>query len=288
MKKKQILKNKMTKKMKRSLIITGLILALATLIITISLESATTSAKTIHIAGPETQFKLDLAYAYAGPVPLNSSYIASNGAKMSIVSQYPSTVQFNITRLTGDHFSSCDAAIELYRVQIKTDHEIKENLPYFIGTNYNASFSDSDLSTMFANVNDLVNPEDFSTALRGDFQFNMTDNSSIISVPIGSVGCFSTDSPQLGLWTAGNPHALSIAVQRIGYITISNGSVSLYEDQPGKDAAVSAQLSSHGNGFLHNNIVPTDKLPQKTYSTLSTQNPNVRDKAKTPIFPLFM
>ena len=262
MKQKRILKKKMTKRMKRSLITTGLILALAMLIITVSLESATTSAKTIHTAGSETQFKLDLAYAYVGPAPLNSSYTASNGAKMSIVSQYPSTVQINITRLPGDQISSSDAVIELYNVQIKTDHGLKENLPYFIGTNYNESFADSDLSTMFANVNDLINPEDFSTSLRGDFQFNMTDNSSMISVPIGSVGRFSTNAPELGLWTTGNPHAIHITVQRIGYITNNNGSVSLYEDQPGKDATATAQLSNHNNGFLHNNLVPANKLPQ--------------------------
>jgi hypothetical protein len=262
MKKKRILGKKIAKRTKLSLIIAGFILTLATLIITISWESTTTSAKPIRAAGSETQFKFDIAYAYVGPGPLNSSYVANNGARMSIVSQYPSTIQFNITRLPGDRFSSCDAALELYSVQIETDNGVKENLPYFIGTNYNASFSDSNLSTISANVDDLVNPKDFSTGLRGDFQFNMTDNSSIISAPIGSVGCFSTDSPQLGLRTAGNPHAISITVQRIGYITISNGSVSLYEDQPGKDAATSAQLSNHGNGFLHNNIVPENKLPQ--------------------------
>jgi hypothetical protein len=262
MKKKRILGKKMTKRTKRSLIIAAFIFALATLIITISWESIATSAKPIHAAGSETQFKFDIAYAYVGPSPHNSTYIADNGAKMSIVSQYPSTVQFNITRLPGDHFPSCDAALEFYSLQIKTDHGIKENIPYFIGTNYNASFSDSELSTLFAHADDLVNPKDFSTGLSGDFKFNMTDNSSIISVPVGSAGVFSTDSPQPGLSTAGNPHAISVTVQRIGYIIISNDSVSLYKDQPGKDAAASVQLSNHDNGFLHNNIVPANKLPQ--------------------------
>ena len=253
---------KKMKKMKRSLITTGLILAIATLIIAISWESTVTSAKTIHMASTQTQFKLDIAYAYAGPEPLNASYIASNGAKMSIVSQYPSTVQLNITRLSGNQFSSVDAALELYNVKIKTDHGIKENLPYFIGTNYNASFSDTELQTIFANVNNLINPEDFSTGLRGDFEFNMTDNSSIISVPIGSSGSFSTDSPAPGLSTGGTPHSIHITVQRVGYITISNGSISLYQDQQGKNPAASAELSNHGSGFLHNNIVPQEKLPQ--------------------------
>jgi hypothetical protein len=262
MKKKRILGKKMSKMTKRSLIVAGVILALAVLIVTLSWESSTISAKPILAAGSQTQFKLDIAYAYVGPAPLKSSYIADNGANMSIVSQYPSTVQFNISRLPGDRFSSCEAVIELYGVQITTDHGIKENFPYFIGTNYNTSLSDSDLSTLLANAGDLVNPKDFSAGLRGDFQSNMTDNSSITSVPLGSVGCFSTGSPQPGLSTAGNPHAISITVQRIGYITISNGAVSLYEDQPGKDATASAQLSNHSNGFLHNKIVPENKLPQ--------------------------
>lgn len=197
---------------------------------------------------------------------------------MSIVSQYPSSVQFNITRLPGNQFSSCDAALELYSVQIKTDHGIKENSPYFIGTNYNPSLSDSDLSTLLNHADDIVNPKDFSTALSGNFKFNMTEDSSIISVPIGSVGCFSTNSPQPGLGTAGNPHAISITVQRIGYITINNGSVSLYGDQPDKDAATSAQLRSYGNGFLHNNVVPDDELPQTDLFHPIHTNHNLDDK----------
>ena len=85
-----------------------------TLIVTFSVASgtstlqpantATNSVQTINVADPQTQFKLDVAYAYIGPAPLNSSYIANNGANMSIVSQYPSVLELNITRLPESKF----------------------------------------------------------------------------------------------------------------------------------------------------------------------------------------
>jgi hypothetical protein len=253
---------KKSARMKRSLVITGLMIVLTALVVTVSFESSATSAQTILNAGPETQFKLDIAYAYVGQGPINASYTETNGAKMSIVSQYPSTVQLNVTRLPGVQLSSCDAVIEFYNVKVMSNTGLAENIPYFIGTNYNASFSNADLSTLFAKVNDLIDPQDFSTALRGDFEFNMTDNASILSVPIGSIGCYSTRPSELGLWSAGNPQSISVAVQRIGYITMNNGSVYLYKEQPEKVASASSQLSNYGNGFLHNNVVPTDKLPQ--------------------------
>ncbi len=156
-----------------------------TLIVTFSVASgtstlqpantATSSVQTINVADPQTQFKLDVAYAYIGPAPLNSSYIANNGANMSIVSQYPSVVELNITRLPGVQIPSCDAVLEIYNVQITTNTGLVENNPYFVGTNYSPSFSSSELSTLFAHADDLTPPQNFSTPLRGNFEFNMTE-----------------------------------------------------------------------------------------------------------------
>ena len=137
-----------------------------------------------------------------------------------------------------------------------------ENNPYFVGTNYSPSFSSSELSTLFAHADDLTPPQNFSTPLRGNFEFNMTSNASILSIPLGSVGCYSTGTSSIGLWTAGKPNAISVTILRIGYITISNNAISLYEDPVNTPAVATARTSNYGNGFLQNNLVPTAKMPR--------------------------
>lgn len=257
--------------MKRYLAILSVFLVVTTLIVTFSLASSTSSAQTanaamnpvqsVNVARNETQFKFNIAYAYVGRGPTNSSYMAANGALMSLESQYPSTVEFNITRLPVQ-IASCDAEIEVYDVRIATSTGLIESDPYFIGTNYNASFSSAQLTILFTHAQDLITSQDFSTPLKGNFVFNMTENTSILSAPIGSAGCYSTNPSALGLWSAGKPNAVSVTVQRIGYVTITNNTVSLYKDPSGSSPAATVQLSSYENGFLHNNLVPAAKLPK--------------------------
>ena len=247
---------------KHKLAVLGVILIATSLIVTLSVELATSSAQSTNVAKPQTQFRFDIAYAYVGNSPLNSSYTAANGANMTVVTKYPSAIEFNITRLPGTQIASCDAEIEVYNVQIATNTGLLESNPYFVGTNYNSSFSNSELSTLFAHVNDMITSKEFSTALIGNFEINWTANTSILSTPIGSVDSYSNAKSSSGLWNAGTPNAISVTVQRIGYVTINNNSVSLYKDPSNNPTSATAQLSNYGNGFLHNNLVSADKLSQ--------------------------
>jgi hypothetical protein len=259
---KHHVQNKMfpLKTFKRYMAIVGAVLIMTVLIIVISSASASISLQTKNFAGPETQFAMDIAYSYVGPSPLNASYAADNGARMSPASLNPSTIVFNITRLPGVKIYSCDAIIEFYDVKITLNTGLTEKTCYFIGTNYKASFSNDELLTLFEHINDITDSRYY--AVIGDFEFNMTDNKSHISTPVGSYGCYSTGYSAPGLWTAGKPNTISVTVQRIGYITMSEGVVSIYKDQPTSNAKAMVQLSTHQDGFLHNKIVPTAELPQ--------------------------
>ena len=55
---------------------------------------------------------------------------------------------------------------------------------------------------------------------------------------------------------------ISVTAQRIGYVTISNGSVTLHRDALDEAAAVTVNLSNYGNGFLYNNLVPYPNCKQ--------------------------
>lgn len=249
-----------TKTVKRNLTILGVILIATALIVSFSLTLDSSSAQTTNVAGSGTQFKFGIAYAYVGKCTANTSYIDSNGL-MSLYSQYPSAVVFNITRVPGVQITSCEAEIEVYGVHIVTDTGTVENHAYFIGTNYTSSFSVSKLSSFVQHINDLVDRSVYSE-VKGDFGFNWPDNTSILSHTVGSVGCYSSLNSTLGLWSAGKPNDISVTVDRIGYITTSDGSVSVYKDVTTNNTAASTQLGNYGDGFLHNTLVPAARLPQ--------------------------
>jgi len=216
------------------------------------------------VAGSETQFKFDVPYAYVGKCTNYTSYTDSNGYLMSRVSQYPSAVVFNITRLPGVKIASCDTVIEVYGVHIATDTGIAEHHAYIVGTNYSSSFSpSSELSSFLAHVDDLIDKTVYSDT-KGDLYFNWTDNTSILTHTVGSVCCYSSLNSTLGLWSAGKPNAIVVTVDRIGYITMTNGSVSVYKDAATNNTATMVQLDNYEDGFLHNTLVPAAKLPQTT------------------------
>jgi hypothetical protein len=213
----------------------------------------------IEANSSEAQFNLNIAYAYAGKGLSNASYTTENGATMYPVSLYPSSVVLNSTRLPGARFTSCDAEIELYNVQIDSN-KLMEHYCYFIGTNYKPSFSSSELGVLCANVTDFVKAYNFSS-VTGNFEYNITDNTAYLSSPIGSVECYSGIPSGQGLWSLGKPDILSVTVQRIGYITITNGAVTIYWDTSRITFAMT-NLNSYGTGFLHNDLISTAKLPQ--------------------------
>ncbi len=257
--------------MKRCLVVALGIVLVATVVISFYPASATSpSSQTMNVAGSEAQFKLSIAYAYVGKGP-NASYTAANGVLMSPSSLYPSAVVFNITRVPENQIAACDAEIEVYGVHISTDNGVLENHAYFVGTNDNPSLSSSDLSTIVEHANDMIDQRVFSDA-RGNFNFNWTENTSITSHAVGSIGSYWSMPSSAGLWSAGKPNAISVSVNRIGYVTITNGSISVYEDVDNKAAIAQIQLDNYEDGFLHN-TVPADKLSQTNPFQIATQLP---------------
>jgi hypothetical protein len=254
-------KNRWFSTKKHGLPLLSVVLITSTLVISYSLVLATSSGHIIQTASPETQFKIDLAYAYAGQWTANTSYTDSNGHQMSLVSLYPSVVMLNVTRLPGAKIPSCDAVIEVYEIQITTDTDLYEKFAYAIGTNYSSSFSPSKIQPFVSHVGDLVDKMVYRGGYEGTISLNWTDNSSIMTNIFGSACIYSSRNSALGLWKAGTPNTISIAVSRIGYLTMNDDSVMVYKDAATKTAAT-AQLDNYGEGYLYNSIVPADKLPQ--------------------------
>ena len=217
------------------------------------------ASSTISIAGKESQFNVNVSYAYAGKyVGNNASYLTKDNT-MSQVTQYPTAIILNITRIAGQQIKSCDAVIEVYGIHIMTNTGLKENHAYFIGTNYSSVLSfKTDLPPLINCVDGLIDKSIYSTTV-GQLNFNWTDNTSMLSRRIGSIGAYWNSNSSLGLWTEGIPSQISVNVERIGYVTLSHGSTTLYED-----AAVNSNdfvhLSTYQDGLIYNNLLPANKL----------------------------
>jgi hypothetical protein len=226
-----------------------------------------------EVASANTQFQLQVAYAYVGPDTSNgSSYFdQSTSTTMRRISQYPASVLLNISRLQKTQITGCDAVVELYGVKIATDTGLSESDAYFIGTNYNPAISNASVSTLVEYVSYLYNPGQF-LSLSGNFKYNWDSRSSFLTETIGSNTVYlplPSDKSYLGLFSAGKPTAISVTVYRIGYVTIANGSVTIFEDQPNKASTDIAQLGNYKSGYLYNNLVPSDELSPNLFRPVS-------------------
>ena len=239
-----------------SIVIVGSIAAIATYYPALLANSTPTEQETEQ---SENQLNVAIVYAYAGERISDTSITGEGGAEMYAVTQYPSAVILNTTLLGKSHLSSCDAFIEIYRIQVKTDTNQTETYFYTMGTNYKPSFSPSELvSLQNSVVNFTVRQSSIGTI--GPFKFNMTENSSVLSLPIGSSGAYTSIAGGDGLWQKGKPNTITVTAQRIGVLTISNGIVTAQEDDLNTAPKTSVNLDIFGTGFLYNEIVPTSTL----------------------------
>ncbi len=221
------------------------------------------NALNTYTATAPNQFDVKTVYAYAGEKASNASYKEENGVVMYRTTLYPVSIILNCTCLPGIQIAGCDAAIELYTVQVTSNSGLTERYGYFIGTNYNPTFSAEGVQALMKNATDFFVQNTVVTYAMGSFQLNMTANTSILSNPIGSLNCYSIYRTGQGLWAQGKPNALSVTVQRIGYITIANGTDSYYKVSAQTVNPTSTTLDNYNDGFLKNSVVPAAQLPQK-------------------------
>ncbi|HDQ05369.1 MAG TPA: hypothetical protein ENN36_01430 [Candidatus Bathyarchaeota archaeon] len=222
----------------------------------------------IESAGPESYFQVEIAYAYVGPLPPDkASYVdPTTNVTMVHTSKYPSAVFLDFTAVPS-LTSSCDAVIEAYGVKIIADTGPTEYYGWCVGTANYSTFTQDDFATITSYRADLIQKSTYQFR-GGTFSYSWTADRSVLSHTIGSVGMYTVNSTftqqnRFDLSSAGTPNAISVEVYRIGYITMTNGSVTIHEDDVTDNKPVAyAQLSNHEDGFIHNNIVPTEQLPQ--------------------------
>ncbi|MCW4002828.1 MAG: hypothetical protein NWE95_02820 [Candidatus Bathyarchaeota archaeon] len=220
----------------------------------------------IEPAGPETNFQVKIAYAYVGPLPPDKvSYVdPKTNETMVHSSEYPSSVFLDFTPVSS-MTSSVDAVIELYGVKIIADTGITEYYGWTVGTANYSAFTQDDFATINSYRGDLIHQSIYRTK-GGTWCYNWASDRYILSKTIGSVGIYTTNSTftqpsSSDLSSAGTPNAISVEVYRIGYITMTNGSVTIHEEPEIDNKPIAqVQLSKYEDGFIYNNLVPTEQL----------------------------
>lgn len=210
-----------------------------------------------------SQFNVDIAYAYVGKGPPEAPHGHFGWDKNYPVSLYPSVIYFNVTYVSSAMPVLCDALIEVFLIQIISDKGPIESYAYFEGTNYVPSFSDSELALLTAHIYDLLDLNSVDGVM-GHFRFNWTEGKSVFGGQVGSFGSYSSNPPELGLWSAGKPNAIYVKICRIGYVTIKGDSISVCVDTI---SANTLQLPKFGDGFLYNKIVSADKMLKNDLQT---------------------
>ncbi|MCW4004026.1 MAG: hypothetical protein NWE95_08980 [Candidatus Bathyarchaeota archaeon] len=211
------------------------------------------------------QFDVDVIYAYAGPYEYPSNFLNGtmmvNGTKIKMqpASLYPDIIYFNFTHRAGAEKESVDAKTEVYLVEISSDTGITERFVIFFGTNYNPDFgaTNSIHPPSTDKIDSLIDTE---TVLKktGLFYPNMVINESCW-FKVGTLDTQISQPSGLGLWKAGEPHSITVRLQRIGWLTLT-GTVTSSIQASSKDI-VEISLTKSGQGFLYNSI-PKEAMSQ--------------------------
>jgi hypothetical protein len=243
----------------------------------------------MQTAGSETQFKVEVAYAAVGDSPYGQNITTKDmfGHTLVPATTHPSTVLLRFTRITSDKFSSFDAVDEVFGVKISADTGTSEYYCFWTGTINNQAFQQSDLSVMSRYVNNLVDLNLYRS-ISGDFHFNLTLGESYLSMEMGSAGSFTGQTGE-GLASKGQPSSITVTAYRIGYVTMQNGSVSIYGDNSIDDVNTTVQLPKTGNVFLYDKLVSSDEVPQGLYRPITsspTPTPSSSPSQPQPTEPL--
>jgi hypothetical protein len=91
---------------------------------------------------------------------------------------------------------------------------------------------------------------------------NITVNESFLGLRITDSASYTSGSSSLGLWSSGAPSTITLTLQRVGWWTVKDGSVSIAANPERDEVLLQVQLEAFGDGFLYNELVPEEKLAQ--------------------------
>jgi len=202
-------------------------------------------------------FDIQITYAHVGHRTDNfsSPNPFKNQPSLNAASLYPSRICLNARYISNITNEVCDAAIEVYQVQLTTDTGVTESYIYTVGTNINPIFSDvTQLSRLRPYIEKLAQGPSTYT-MSGYFNLNLTIGNSISDIRIGSAGKYQSDPSSFGFWSAGQPNNATLSVHRLGCILLNENFTSIYYSDS-QATTPQLQLTKYNNGLLYNAVKP--------------------------------
>ena len=190
-------------------------------------------------------FDVDLVYAYVGKI--NVTEHSHFGMDMHPVNLYPAFIILNYTYRGMPNNEPFDAEFEGYLVRLVSDTGVSSSYTAYEGLELGQS--SSIMPAM---------PKADTVSLRA----NITVNESFLGLRITDGASFTSGSSSFGLWSSGAPSKITLTLQRVGWWTVKDGSVSITANPENDEVLLQVQLEVFGDGFLYNTLVPEDKLAQ--------------------------
>ncbi|MFZ7138329.1 MAG: hypothetical protein ACOWW1_07920 [archaeon] len=192
-------------------------------------------------------FDVDISYVY---LERQNSTLIHRASEPTII-DVPSTKSLfalNFTQ-TSENIPTCDAILEVYQIQIKSEEGLLDTLGNCQGMEIeNASrYSDTLMNEFYGDKTNV--PNSFSIVAYSDWAITKS------RLDIGSHG-----SPQL--WDYGSePESLTVSVYRLGwFIVTGESSEAVILSDP--EVVVEVQLEKYNEGYLYNSVIPEDQLDQ--------------------------
>jgi hypothetical protein len=192
-------------------------------------------------------FDVDISYVY---IERQNSTLIHRASEPTII-DVPSTKSLfalNLTR-TSDKIPPCNALLEVYQIQIKSEEGLLDTLGNSQGLFIeNASTHADTLMKEF--YGDKTNvPNSFSIVVYSDWYVNKS-----------RLEIFSNGTPQL--WDYGSePENLTVSVHRLGWFIITDeSSEAIVLSEP--EVLVEVQLKKYNEGYLYNSVIPEDQVDQ--------------------------
>jgi hypothetical protein len=88
----------------------------------------------------------------------------------------------------------------------------------------------------------------------------------------------------LGLWSKGKPNDISATTERLGYITVDKGVISVFKDTETTKVSTVNRLNSYDDGFLYNTVLSADKLSRNNLFSAIPQDERIPKSALSKSF----
>jgi hypothetical protein len=211
------------------------------------------NAAKADIASSQPWFNLDVPYTYwTANSTKNSNGTVTYG-------EWYLTL-FNVSLNSAAVQQAVDARIEYFQIQVYTDKAPIENLTYFVGTNRTAAFDSIESSFHFIRDNWFDTNTSGGGMFGGDFSGNEFGGMSGTNAGLCPLSNWLNSTVSQRIFNIENAKAIYLDIRRLGSVILDGNITTAILSS--NEVIQHFELKKFGEGFLYNNMIPENQLPQ--------------------------